>query len=123
MKRARELNSEIEQPQYINFHTLEQYAEKYFRSKKSTAWNYESTDIRGPLLHRFEGQPELSSKAMAMFKAIMTYARMTAQQRKKIQQSDIDSIFDYAFEKNVSSTNRSLLNFIVDNFRFGFRKR
>lgn len=101
MKRAVDLHNEIEQNTHINLHTLQVYAEKYFRSKKSTAWHYESTEIKGPLLHRFEGQAELSAKAVSMFRAIMVYAKMTPQERKKIQQSDLDSIFDYAFEKNV----------------------
>lgn len=101
MKRALNLQQELEQQVHINLHTLQAFAEKYFRSKKSTAWHYESTDIKGPLLHRFEGQPELAAKAVSMFVAVMKYARMTPQQRKKVQQSDLDSIFDYAFEKNV----------------------
>ena len=103
MKRAVNLNQEIEQQPHVNLHTLETYAQKYFRSKKSTAWHYESTEIKGPLLHRFDGQAELSAKAVAMFRLIMIYAKMTPQERKKIQQSDLDSIFDYAFEKNVNS--------------------
>src|SRR5271170_6896364 len=102
MKRAVNLNQEIEQQVHVNLHTLEDYAVKYFRSKKTTAWHYESTDIKGPLLHRFDGQAELAAKAVQMFRSIMTYARKTPQERKKIQQGDLDSIFDYAFEKNVS---------------------
>jgi hypothetical protein len=103
MKRAVGLNQEIEPQVHVNLHTLEAYAEKYFRSKKTTAWHYEATEIKGPLLHRFEGQAELTAKAIQMFRAIMNYAKMTPQERKKIQQSDLDSIFDYAYEKNVSS--------------------
>lgn len=103
MKRAVNLHGEIEQQAHVNLHTLQAYAEKYFRSQKTTAWHYEATDIKGPLLHRFDGQAELSAKAVSMFRAIMVYARMSPQQRKKIQQSDLDSIFDYAFEKNVRS--------------------
>ena len=103
MKRAVNLNQEIEQQTHINLHTLQAYAEKYFRSKKSTAWQYEASEIKGPLLHRFDGQTELSHKAVQMFRAIMTYAKMTPQDRKKIQQSQLDSIYDYAVEKNVSS--------------------
>jgi hypothetical protein len=102
MKRAVNLNQEIEPQVHINLHTLQAYAEKYFRSKKTTAWHYEATDIKGPLLHRFDGQAELSEKAVRMFRAIMAYAKMSPQDRKKIQQSNLDSIFDYAFEKNVS---------------------
>ncbi|CAF3613901.1 unnamed protein product [Rotaria sp. Silwood1] len=100
MKRAVDLNQEIEQEVHINLHTLEAYAQKYFRSRKTTAWHYEATEIKGPLLHRFEGQGELAAKAVSMFRNIMNYAKMTPQERKKIQQSDLDSIFDYAFEKN-----------------------
>jgi len=102
MKRAVNLNQEIEPQQHVNLHTLQSYAEKYFRSKKTTAWHYEPTEIKGPLLHRFDGQNELSEKAVRMFRSIMVYAKMTPQDRKKIQQSHLDSIFDYAFEKNVS---------------------
>lgn len=93
----------MEPVSHINLHTLEGFAAKYFRSKKNTTWNYEANEIKGPLLSRFDGQPELSAKAVSMFRAIMAYGRMSPQQRKKIQQSDLDSIFDYAFEKNVSS--------------------
>ncbi|CAF3603065.1 unnamed protein product [Adineta steineri] len=100
MKRAVNLNQEIEPQQHVNLHTLQAYAEKYFRSKKTTAWHYEATEIKGPLLHRFDGQTELSHKAVQMFRAIMVYAKMSPQDRKKIQQSHLDSIFDYAFEKN-----------------------
>ncbi|CAF1183362.1 unnamed protein product [Rotaria sordida] len=100
MKRAVDLNQEIEPETHYNLHTLEAYAQKYFRSRKTTAWHYEATEIKGPLLHRFEGQNDLSAKAVSMFRAIMNYAKMSPQQRKKIQQSDLDSIFDYAFEKN-----------------------
>jgi myosin-7 len=100
MKRAVNLNQEIEQQVHVNLHTLQAYAEKYFRSKKTTAWHYEATELKGPLLHRFEGQTELSAKAVGMFRAIMVYAKMSPQERKKIQQSDLDSIFDSAFEKN-----------------------
>jgi len=117
MKRAVNLNQEIEPQIHINLHTLEAYAQKYFRSKKSTAWQYESTEIKGPLLHRFDGQPELSSKAVSMFRAIMVYTKMTPQERKKIQQSDLDSIFDYAFEKNVSQQ-KERLNFCITGFVF-----
>ena len=106
MKRAVNLHQEIEQHTHVNLHTLQAFAEKYFRSQKSTAWHYEATEMKGPLLHRFEGQAELSAKAVSMFRAIMTYATMSPQQRKKIQQSDLDSIFDYAFEKNVRSSQR-----------------
>lgn len=100
MKRAVNLTQEIEPVDHISLHTLEGFAQKYFRSAKNTAWYYEATDIKGPLLSRFDGQTELSAKAVSMFRAIMAYARMSTQQRKKIQQSDLDSIFDYAFEKN-----------------------
>ncbi|CAF1217575.1 unnamed protein product [Rotaria magnacalcarata] len=100
MKRAVDLNQDIEPQDHINLHTLEAYAQKYFRSRKTTAWYYEATDIKGPLLHRFDGQVELSAKAVSMFRAIMAYAMMTPVERKKIVQSDLDSIFDYAFEKN-----------------------
>ncbi|CAF1669087.1 unnamed protein product, partial [Adineta ricciae] len=100
MKRAVNLNQEYEPQTHVNLHTLQAYAEKYFRSKKITAWQYESSEIKGPLLHRFEGQTELSHKAVQMFKAIMAYANMSSPERKKIQQSHLDSIFDYAFEKN-----------------------
>ena len=103
MKRAVNLNQEIEPQIHVNLHTLEAYADKYFRSKKSTAWHYEATEIKGPLLHRFDGQAELSAKAIQMFRALTVYSKMTPQERKKIQQSDLDSIFDYAFEKNVSN--------------------
>lgn len=102
MKRAVDLNQDIEPVGHVNLHTLEAYAQKYFRSRKTTAWHYEATEIKAPLLHRFEGQTELSAKAVSMFRAVMGYAKMTPQERKKIQQSDLDSIFDYAFEKNVS---------------------
>jgi hypothetical protein len=37
---------------------------------------------------------------------ITNYAKMSPQERKKIQQTDLDSIFDYAFEKNVSKEMR-----------------
>ncbi|CAF3943400.1 unnamed protein product [Rotaria sp. Silwood2] len=100
MKRAVDLNQDIEQETHVNLHTLEAYAQKYFRSRKTTAWHYEATEMKGPLLHRFDGQGELSAKAVAMFRTIMNYAKLTPQERKKIQQSDLDSIFDYAFEKN-----------------------
>jgi hypothetical protein len=102
MKRAVNLNQEIEPQIHVNLHTLQTYAEKYFRSKKSTAWHYEATEIKGPLLHRFDGQAETSAKAIQMFRMITNYAKMSPQERKKIQQTDLDSIFDYAFEKNVS---------------------
>ena len=102
MKRAVNLTTDNEPQVHVNLHTLQPYAEKYFRSKKTTAWHYESTEIKGPLLHRFEGQNDLSANAVSMFRAIMNYAKMTPQERKKIQQSDLDSIFHYAFEKNVS---------------------
>ena len=101
MRRAVRLDEVIEPQAHINLYTLQAFAEKYFRSKKSTAWQYEPTEIKGPLLHRFEGQPDLSAKAVSMFRAIMTYTKMTPQERKKIQQNDLDSIFDYALEKNV----------------------
>ena len=106
MKRAVNLTHEIEPPTHVNLHTLESFAQKYFRSKKNTAWYYEATEIKGPLLARFDGQAELSAKAVSMFRATMAYAHMSPQQRKKIQQSDLDSIFDYAFEKNVSEIQR-----------------
>lgn len=107
MKRAVNLHQEIEPQVHVNLHTLEAYAAKYFRSKKSTAWHYEPTEIKGPLLHRFDGQKDLSSKAIQMFRMIMNYTKMTPQDRKKIQQKDLDSIFDYAFEKNVSNERNS----------------
>jgi hypothetical protein len=102
MKRAINIDPGIDPLPHVNLHTLQAYAEKYFRSKKTTAWHYEATEIKGPLLHRFEGQNELSEKAIRMFRSIMIYAKMSPQDRKKIQQSNLDSIFDYAFEKNVS---------------------
>lgn len=116
MKRAVNLTQEIEPVDHISLHTLEGFAQKYFRSAKNTAWYYEATDIKGPLLSRFDGQTELSAKAVSMFRAIMAYARMSTQQRKKIQQSDLDSIFDYAFEKNVRNETklcREILRFYV----------
>jgi hypothetical protein len=108
MKRAVSLNQEFEPQTHYNIHTLQAFAEKYFRSKKTTTWNYQATEIKGPLLHRFDGQADLSAKAVSMFRALMVYARMPPQQRKKIQQSDLDSIFDYAFEKNVSKHDSSI---------------
>jgi len=101
MKRPRDLMDVADPQAHVNLHTLEAYAAKYFRSKKNTAWRYESSEIKAPLLHRFEGQAELSAKAVQMFRALMAYAKMSQQERKKIQQNDLDSIFDYAFEKNV----------------------
>jgi hypothetical protein len=117
MKRAVNLNQAIEPQAHVNLHTLQAYAEKYFRTKKSTGWHYEATEIKGPLLHRFDGQAELSSKAVSMFRAITVYSKMSPQQRKKIQQSDLDSIFDYAFEKNVNEKNKTINLFHLLYFR------
>ncbi|CAF1043310.1 unnamed protein product, partial [Didymodactylos carnosus] len=121
IKRAHNISNDIEQQQHYNIHTLKDYAEKFFqyisnplnrdlidnnflyfyRSTKMTVWQYERDDIKEGLLRNLEKKPELQEKAVQMFQAVQQYARMSPQDRKNIQQSDIDSIFDVAFEKAV----------------------
>ncbi|XP_062521649.1 myosin-VIIa-like [Corticium candelabrum] len=97
-------------------HTLEEYAKQYFRpipkptlsrtlSKGSfkrkdlgLPWSYTKDPIKSPILKKFTGKTEISSKAVASFLAIMKY--MGDYPSKRVRQSTelTDAILEHALQ-------------------------